>query len=318
MQLVKTIFIRIDKIGDLIATLPVDQHPSLKEKNISSQWVIAKGLGFLPTQASPPRQFFELDPKDEKVSRKKLIEFLCSEKPDAVVTFYAPWWVNYACWKAGVPLRIGRKSQWHSFLFLNRGLRQSRSLAEKHEADYNRELVEYGLQLPIAPTPTLKLDPPVIRRLFEKFEIKNQDYVVVHPGMFGSALNWPQSRYNELIEKLTEKTTVVITGTKNDDPYHTEIRPKWEHHARVRYLQDKLNFEELLSVLKTSKGVVAPSTGVLHLAASLEVPCVGLFSPIREHSAVRWGPRGSHAIALTPQSEMNEISADQVLKALKL
>ena len=36
-----------------------------------------------------------------------------------------------AAWLAGVPERIGRQSQWHSFLFLNIPVRQKRSLADR-------------------------------------------------------------------------------------------------------------------------------------------------------------------------------------------
>jgi heptosyltransferase I len=331
----KAIFLRLDKIGDLIATLPVDQLPWLQEKNISVKWVIAKGLGFIAKSADPVREFLELDLKDSKASTARLIEFLKAEKPDVVVVFYAPWWVGYACLRAGVPLRVARRSQWHSFLFFNRGLRQSRSLAEKHEADYNRELVEFAFKQPAGQTPYLHLNPLVKRQLFEKYELRPGEYFVVHPGMAGSALNWPQSHYSILIEKLVNAGTVVITGTSSDDPYLTELRPQWEKHPRVRWLQNKLSMEDLLSILKTARGVVAPSTGVLHLAASMNTPSVGIYSPILAHRAKRWGPRGPHAIALTPAVDcpatehcwgekcpfypcMNDIKVNDVLKHLGL
>ncbi|MGZ5279772.1 MAG: glycosyltransferase family 9 protein [Pseudobdellovibrionaceae bacterium] len=331
----KAIFLRLDKIGDLIATLPVDQLPWLQEKNISVQWVIAKGLGFIAKSANPVREFLELELKDSKASTAKLIEYLKAEKPDVVVVFYAPWWVGYACLRARVPLRVARRSQWHSFLFFNRSLRQSRSLAEKHEADYNRELVEFAFKQPPGPTPFLHLNPMVKRHLFEKYELRPGEYFVVHPGMAGSALNWPQSHYSILIEKLVNAGTVVITGTSADDPYLNELRPQWEHHPRVRWLQNKLSMEDLLSILKTARGVVAPSTGVLHLAASMNTPSVGIYSPILVHRAKRWGPRGAHATALTPSVDcpatercwgdkcpfypcMNDIKVNDVLKHLGL
>lgn len=322
----KIIFLRLDKIGDLIATLPVDQLPELKNHQI--KWVIAKGLGFLAQNSVPPREFLELDLRDRKASEKKLIEYLRAEKPDAVVVFYAPWWVSRACWRAGVPLRIARRSQWHSYLFFNRGLRQSRSLAEKHEADYNRELVEFGLKLSPSATPILKLQPPVLRRMFEKHALQSNNYYVVHPGMWGSALNWPQTKYNELIEKLIARgETVVITGTEADERFLGEIRARWKTHKNVRFLQSQLSFEELLSLLQTAKAVVAPSTGVLHLAAAMGTPSVGIYSPVRVHRALRWGPRGEKAISVTPVSDtddadkisaecMNTVSADEVLSKM--
>lgn len=331
----KAIFLRLDKIGDLIATLPVDQMPWLRERNIAVKWVIAKGLGSIAKVAEPAREFIELDLKDKKASTKRLIEYLKFEKPDVVVVFYAPWWVGYACLRAGVPLRVTRRSQWHSFLFFNRGLRQSRSLAEKHEADYNRELVECAFDQPPGMTPFLTLNPPIKRQLFEKYALQPNEYFVIHPGMAGSALNWPQSHYSILIEKLINAGTVVITGTAADDPYLTELRPQWEKNPRVRWLQNQLSMDELMSLLKTARGVVAPSTGVLHLAASMNTRAVGIYSPILVHRAKRWGPRGLHATALSPSVDcpatdrcwgekcpyypcMNDIRVNDVLKHLGL
>ncbi len=332
----KALFLRLDKIGDLLATLPVDQLPWLKEKQIEVKWVFAKGLGSIARIATPARDFFELDIRDSKKATAELIAHLRSEKPDVVVVFYAPWWVSYACWRAGVPLRVGRQSQWHSFLFFNRSLRQSRSKATQHEADYNRELVEFAFDQPAGATPFLKLEPVVRRHLFEKHALRPGEFFVVHPGMAGSALNWPQSHYNILIEKLINAGTVVITGTPADDPYLTEIRPQWEKHDRIRWLQNQLSMEDLLSLLKSARGVVAPSTGVLHLAAAMDGPkVVGIYSPVKVHKATRWGPRGAQASELTPNVQcpatqkcwgercsyfpcMEDVKVNEVLRGLGL
>ena len=298
----KLILLRLDKIGDLISTLPVDQVSWLKEEKIEVQWVIAKGLSSIIEAAVPKRKYLELDLKVPSQATQQLIQFLKEEKPDAVVVFYAPWWVSYACWRAGVPLRVGRKSQWYSFFFFNKALRQSRSLSKTHEADFNCQLLDFAFGKSGSQTPFLLLEPPPRRHLFEKHALRPGEYFIVHPGMAGSALNWPQAQYNILIEKLINAGTVVITGTQADEPYLNEIRPQWQHHDKIRWLQDSLSFEDLLSLLRSARGVVAPSTGVLHLAACMLQPkVVGLYSPVRAHSATRWGPRGPDSQSITPE-----------------
>jgi ADP-heptose:LPS heptosyltransferase len=296
------VMIRLDKIGDLVSTLAVDELPALKTQKI--KWVVAKGLGWIPKMSIPPREAVELslEKNQWKFSYLELLNFLNIEKPEAVVVFYAPWWVSFACLKAGVPLRIGRKSQWHSFMFFNKSLRQSRSKSERHEADYNRELVEYGLSLSAAATtPILKLHVEKNKDLLAKYKLYDKNFIVIHPGMFGSALNWPQGHYNELISKLVLKTTVVITGTKNDERFLSEIKPKWQYHPQVSILQDQLSMNELLAILQSAKAVVAPSTGVLHLAASLSTPAIGIYSPILAHHPKRWGARGSSVTTVLPK-----------------
>lgn len=329
----KSVFIRLDKIGDLVLTLPVDELSFLQTQKVEVSWVINEGLGFLTGVATPQRKFVELSLKNEKESSQKLTEYLKTEKPNMVVVFYAPWWVGYACWKAGVPTRVTRKSQWHSWLFYNRTLRQSRSLAEKSEAQYNQELVEFAFNQKHQgeQTPYLKLSPIPRRQLFEKYALSSGEYFVVHPGMAGSALNWPQANYNILIEKLVNAGTVVITGTAADENYLSEIKPQWSNHPKVRILQNQLSMTDLLTILKHAKAVVAPSTGVLHLAASLGTRCVGIYSPVQAHSVKRWGARGplvtnltvpgyenNFASTDTSNEVMSKILVNQVIKALHI
>lgn len=296
----KSIFVRLDKIGDLVATLPVDQADFLQSKDIL--WIVDQGVGFLPPLAEPARNFKTLNLKKAWDSFWRFKKFLVTEKPERVLIFYGPWWISLAAWLAKVPLRIGRLSQWHSFLFLNKVLRQSRSLSEKHEADYNWELVHFAFQRPkpSTPAPFMRVQSGLKRHLFEKFDLRSRSYVVVHPGMAGSALNWPQASYNQLIEVLVETTTVVITGTKTDEPWLTEIAPRWKNHPRVRYLVQQLAIEDLIFILQSAQAVVAPSTGVLHLAAATGVPVIGIYSPVKAHHPKRWGPRGYGVQTLLP------------------
>lgn len=263
-------------------------------------WIINKGTGILAEMAQPKRSFSEIDINSES-AKSDLEKIIQKEKPDAAIIFYAPWWASFSLWKNKVPRRIGRKSQWHSFLFLNESLRQSRSTSEKHEAEYNAELVNFAFnKVESTKAPVLKLSPPSLRNIFERFALAPNDYFVVHPGMAGSALNWRQKSYVSLIEKLVQNKTVVITGTNSDDPWLNEIKPKFQSHPKVRWLQNSLDMRELLYVLANAKAVVAPSTGVLHMAASLGVKTAGIYSPLPAHDQKRWGPRGNQVKVFVP------------------
>lgn len=322
----KVLLIRLDKIGDLICTLCVDQVSFLKDCEV--QWVIAKGLSFIPENADPPRSFLELSKEDWKTSLKALRKFIREFKPDIAVSFQAPWWVNYALWAESVPLRAGVQSQWHSFLFLNKGLRQRRSFATKHEADYNKDLLGHAFDAsPVTEaTPILKLQAPSSPGLLEKHQLSTQNYIVVHPGMAGSALNWPIQNYLQLIAEVAEKTQVVVTGTPADEPWLKEIKEKFKHNTRVLILQNKLNTKELMLILKHAKAVVVPSTGVAHIAASLGTPVLGIYSPVRVQHPRRWAARGDKVQIFMPEGHnpdevgpevMEEIKVSDLLKALR-
>lgn len=315
----KVLLIRLDKIGDLISTMCVDESTSLDQTEV--RWVISKGLGFVPDWAQPSRAYVELSKDDWKTSLKALRGFIRDFKPDVAVSFQAPWWVNFALWLERVPVRSGVLSQWHSFLFLNRGLRQRRSRAVKHEADYNLDVVKYAMgDSSSEKTPVLELAAPQNPDLLAKYKLTPGSYVVVHPGMAGSALNWPIPRYIELIQKIIPTTQVVLTGTPADEPWLTEIKATFQGDSRVLNLQSLLKAPELFTVLKNSKAVVVPSTGVAHMAASLGANVLGLYSPLRVQHPTRWAARGPHVHIFVPKAEsencMEEIQVEDLLNTL--
>lgn len=293
----KAILIRLDKIGDLVCTLPVDQMPELSD--YETTWVIAKGMGFIAEAAVPPRRFIELSAKEVWQSFQKILKFLRTENFDMAISFQAPWWISLALWWAGVPKRIGVYSQWHSFLFFNQGLRQKRSLSLQHESEYNADLVRH-LHLTFnltsnsksisTPVPILKLQASATGAV--KKYLQDKKYFVVHPGMAGSARNWTSEQYIELIEKIKKINPVVITGTTADEKWLTEIKSRFQNDSTIIILQNQLNSLELLDILAHAEAVIAPSTGVLHLAASLGIRSYGIYSPIRVQHPQRWSARG--------------------------
>ncbi|MCX7977969.1 MAG: glycosyltransferase family 9 protein, partial [Bdellovibrionaceae bacterium] len=290
----KAFLIRLDKIGDLVCTLPVDEHPSLQGWDVL--WVIQKGIGFVAEASKPKRKYVELDKSNPASSSKDLRRLLQEYQPELAVSFQSPWWVNFALWRERVPIRAGVLSQWHSYLFLNKGLRQKRSLAEKHESEYNYELMSYALDSTSDAAPVLKLQAPE-----EALPFLPESYVIVHPGMAGSARNIPQFRYLELIRSLAKTENVVITGTDSDLPFLNEIKNQALSLPRVFWLVGKLSPVQLLSALNKAKHIYSPSTGIAHLAASLDRPVTAWYSPIRVQSSRRWGPRGAKVQIIEPQ-----------------
>lgn len=295
----------------------VDQIPAMR--NFEAHWVISQGLGFVPDHALPLRNYSEF--KRDSEAREKFLQYVKDLKPDIAVSFQAPWWIHYSLWKAGVPVRVGVRSQWHSYLFLNRGLRQRRSQALRHEADYNRELLEYAISATPSETPILKLKAHDGPELLEKFGLQEKKYAVVHPGMAGSSLNWPIKRYIEFVEEKCKTTKVVLSGTPADEFWLTDLKNHFDKNPQVICLQNLLKPAELLTILEKSEMVLAPSTGIAHLAASLGAKIVSVFSPLRVQHPRRWRPRGSNVHVLMPKLHENEdpekimasISAAEVL-----
>ncbi len=288
----KVLLIRLDKIGDLICTLPADQIIDPNQYDVI--WALQKGMGTISDLGTPKRTYFELDKSDPEKSAAKLRELLKQIKPDIAISFQAPWWVNFELFKARVPTRAGVKSQWHSFLFLNRAIRQKRSLAQKHELEYNLELVQKAFKISTkSENLFFQIPMPKDVSALSKYQLLAKKYIVVHPGMTGSALNWPQAQYIKyILEQAAAGKKIAITGTASDEPYLTEIKEKLSNHPDVTWLQSKLNLNELVQILAQAEWVVAPSTGIAHIAASLGQKVHAIYSPVRVHHPRRWGARG--------------------------
>lgn len=298
------VLIRLDKIGDLICSLPVDQVIDTNEYNVT--WIVQKGMGQVVDLGTRKRKYYELDKNDPKSSARQLAKILKEINPDVAISFQAPWWVNFELFKARIPVRSGVRSQWHSFVFLNQGLRQKRSQATQHELQYNLDLVLQTLSLkPTREFLFFEIAKPAELNILEKYSLQPESYIVVHPGMMGSALNWKQSQYIDYIhQQLLRQKKIVITGTPSDEPYLTEIKSKYANHPQVLILQSKLNMKELIQVLAHAEFVVAPSTGVAHLAASVGARVLAIFSPIRVHHPRRWAPRGPRVEIFLPKEDL--------------
>lgn len=304
----KVLLLRLDKIGDLICSLPADQV--LDESEYDVTWVVQKGLGAVVDLGEKKRRYLELDKNDRKSSAKKLRDFLKTWRPDAAISFQCPWWVNFELFRARITVRAGVKSQWHSFAFLNSGIRQKRSQAVQHELEYNLELVYKTFDiLPTKEFHYFQIGHQNVHDILKAYSLKEKSYVVVHPGMMGSALNWPQSEYIALIKLLIGKQKqVVITGTAADEHYLDQIKLAYTDHPQVLWLQSRLTLAQLVQVLAAAEYVVAPSTGVAHLTAAVGTLIKGIYSPVLVHHPRRWAPRGSQVeIFMLPDAKAGDV-----------
>ena len=75
---------------------------------------------------------------------------------------------------------------------------------------------------------------------------------------------------------------------------------------RITDLTGKMNLSQLMSFIAACDGLVAASTGPLHLAAALGIRAVGIYPPIRPMHPGRWAPLGRNATYLVLQKSCND------------
>ncbi|MGH7589836.1 MAG: glycosyltransferase family 9 protein, partial [Gemmatimonadales bacterium] len=130
--------------------------------------------------------------------------------------------------------------------------------------------------------------------------------VVLHPGSGGNSIEWPPECFGALGARLGADAGVriVVTGIERERALCDMVVATAGAAVGAIPLAGQLELSELVALLDRSALVVANSTGVLHVAAALGVPVLGLypFAP-PALSAARWGPYTERAAVLTPPAE---------------
>jgi ADP-heptose:LPS heptosyltransferase len=204
-------------------------------------------------------------------------------------------------WRTRIPLRLSPRSKPWSFLLTNAGLRQHRSRAEKNEAEYNLDLARTLLKKmgqEESSEPLSLWIPPETTSSARALDVleaagipESSRFVILHPGMGGSALNLSSEQYVDFARALLNQNILVVVSV---GPFARD-RQTWD------YLKEKLpklssisdqSLSVVREIFRKAQIVIAPSTGPIHLAHLVGTPTIGLYSPVRTQLAKRWAPWG--------------------------
>jgi ADP-heptose:LPS heptosyltransferase len=305
---VRILITRTDRLGDVILSTPVLE--ALKRHYPDSEITFLVRSPIAPLLEGSPFLHEVLTYEPDRRHRGlggffRLMEELKSRTFDVSVSLVSDLRVSAAIFGVGVPVRIGPWSKPHSWLFYNRGLRQRRSHVEMHEVDYNLQLLQrLGIRRGMRKIAT-RVDVAQAELDWAKVWLEtrgvqgvgvrdSRPLIVIHPGMGGSALNWPESHYVELAKILLERDfQVLVTAGRDEEELLGRLEQVFQASERKPLFYGGLaaeGIEKLAALFSFAKVVVAPSTGPLHLAVALRKPVVTFYSPVRVQSAIRWGP----------------------------
>jgi ADP-heptose:LPS heptosyltransferase len=138
--------------------------------------------------------------------------------------------------------------------------------------------------------PPLGPDSPGSR--LEHFAQSRRAIILSPSTITARAHQWPLESYSELIRSLDPaKFHWFICGLPSD---RNNLQPLLQRHSRdpnVTDLVGRLTLAEFVTFITRCDGLVAGSTGPLHLAAALGIHTLGLFQS-RRTDIQRWHPLG--------------------------
>ncbi len=296
----KIIIARIDSIGDVMLTLPM---AGILKKQYPKATLVFIGKSYTKDVIACCKFVDEFVNWDDLTTDKNGVQTLKSIQADCIVFALPNLKLARIAASANIPKRIGVSRRWFHWVYCNIRPQFSRRKSDLHEAQLNIKLLEnliasttfslqeintfYGF------SPKERALPDNIKTLLKTTKPK----IIIHPKSQGSAREWGLKNFGEFAKKAAEKgAKVFVTGTEAEGKL---IRDVFAFNDELVDLTGKMTLAELIVFIDHCDGLIAASTGPLHLAAALEKIAIGIYSTLRPIHPGRWAPIGSKAIALT-------------------
>lgn len=312
---------RTDAIGDVTLTLPICGYLRVLLPNAKISFLGRTYTAPVIASTHAVDEFFNYD-DIKKLSKAEQIDFIKSKSFDVILHVFPNKNVAFLAKKAGIPVRMGTLNRTYHWFTCNKLIGLSRRDSPLHEAQLNMIFLKlFGLKK----IPELKELPayyqfkkpiPLPEKLLKILD-PGKFKLIIHPKSHGSGKEWDLRNYETLIKLLQEKNyQIFITGSEKEQAVLSDWVNKSPTH--VIDLSGKLTLTELISFISKADGLVAASTGPLHLAGLTGIHCLGLFPSGRAINAKRWGPIGIKAEYLeSPGDDLNAIEPEKVARSIQ-
>lgn len=324
---------RTDSIGDVVLTLPMagvlkELFPKVK--------IIFFGRTYTKDIIACSEHidtFVNWDTIENLPDETKKIERLKSLKADVIIHVFPRSEIARLAKKAGIKTRIGTTGRVYHLTTCNYPVRFTRRRSELHEAQLNLKLLKpFGYNT----IPELKelvryIGFSKIASLEEKFSQlidPNRISLILHPKSKGSAREWGLENFNALMKLLPDnRYQIFLSGTEAEGKLFREKLNIKQYN--VTDISGTMSLKQFIAFIARCDGLVAASTGPLHIAAATGIVALGIFPPIKPMHPGRWAPIGDKAGFLVKETECNdcrkggschcmlEISAEQVKQKLE-
>ena len=299
---------RTDSIGDVVLTLPL---AGLLKKKYPGCRISFLGRNYTRPVIKLSQHIDQFENWDdyEELRLPDQVQKLRNLQVDWIIHVFPNKKIATVAKKAGIKNRVGTSHRTFHWLNCNRPVSFSRRKSELHEAQLNCKL--------LAP---LNIEIPDLKLLENNYGFKrpseglekvqtlidqNKFNLVLHPKSKGSAREWGLDNFSRLIKLLpADKYKIFISGTENEAVQMNEFLKK--HKNKIVNITGQFSLPEFITFLSLSDGIVAASTGPLHIAAALGRTAVGIYPPIKPMHPGRWAPIGKKAKVLVKEGDCND------------
>lgn len=310
----RIIISRVDNLGDVILTLPIAGILKEKFPGIHIIFLGKKYTKAIVDCSGHIDRFVDW----EELNRKNLsekVKIFKEFKADSIIHVFPNREIAKVSKIAGIKIRIGTSHRWFNSIYGNKLVNLGRRKSDLHEAQLNIKLLK-----PLINKADFSLNeisgyygfsrvnslPDEFRKLLSKDKFN----LILHPKSKGSAREWGLDNFSKLVNIIhKDKYKIFITGTSDEAKLMDEFLA--ENKTRLVNLTGLLTLPELISFINEADGLVAASTGPLHIAAALGKKAIGIFPPIKPMHPGRWAPVGKNASYLVLDKECSDCRKKQ-------
>lgn len=317
------LLVRTDRIGELVLTTPamiaVREHfPRAVITAVVSPYSAeaVEGACFIDS-------IIKFDPMadcDNLLKKLKFFQLIKKSRFDLAVMFNPSKFFNILTFLAGIPIRVGydRKA---GFLLTHK-IRDKKYLCDRHEVEYNLELIGTIGVKPADKSPYFHLDDSAEGRVSDMLKENGaagagEPLIAVHPDTSNPEKMLPPDRFARLCDKLLDefKIKIVLIGGAGGRKIAGEVKSRMR--GPVMDMTGALTIKELGPLLKRCSLLISNDSGPVHISAAVGTPTIVFFGEKRPGgSSRRWGAYGEgHLIIGKPR--VADISVDEAYRAIR-
>lgn len=308
MSVKRIILSRTDSIGDVILTLPLagiikSIFPDSQIYFLGKTYT--KDIISLSKHIDKFIDWSELSvlPLNIQISKLKSLNI------DTFIHVFPNKEIAALAKKARIKTRIGTAHRPFHWTTCNKLLNFSRKNSELHETQLNTKLLK-----PLGIDKSFSLEELVtfygfdnVKPLSTNFQSlfdPNRFNLILHPKSKGSAREWGLDNFKKLIKILpVEKYKIFLSGTEDEGLL---FRDELIGAQNVVDISGKMNLQEFISFINAADGLIAASTGPLHIAAALGKRALGIYPPIKPMHPGRWMPLGINADYVVQENDCSD------------
>jgi len=299
---------RTDAIGDVVLTLPLagiikEFFPNSKVFFLGKSYT--KDIILLSKHIDGFINWSELD----IIPTKEQIEKIKEYNIDTIIHVFPNKTIAKIAKQAGIKNRIGTTHRTFHWTTCNKLLSFSRKKSDLHEAQLNTKLLK-----PLGINRKFNLNELVsyygfsrVKALDEKFTSlysKDKFNLILHSKSKGSAREWGLDNFKKLIHILPkDQYQIFLSGTEEEGLL---FREHLLGEDNVVDISGTMSLQQFVSFINSADGLIAASTGPLHIAAALGKRALGIYPPIKPMHPGRWKPLGINADYLVLNKECSD------------